>query len=114
MRHDHAAPGTASPFGGSLVTSAMLVAPFMFLQLVNRRTHDEGFPLALFAFMLLNALLIVRLLTPALRHFRAENRLRTLALAHWAGLSLGILLIFVYANVVIDQLPCFLGVPNCD
>jgi len=37
-----------------------------------------------------------------------------LGLGHWTGLLLGVSLTFVYANVVIDQLPCFLGVPNCD
>jgi len=37
-----------------------------------------------------------------------------LTLSHWAGLVLSVLFMFAYANVVIDQLPCFLGVPNCD
>jgi hypothetical protein len=94
--------------------SAILVAPFIVMQLVNRRTLREEFPFVLFTFMLLNALLIVLLLRPPLRHLQAERSLRALGFAHWAGLSLGIVLVFVYANVVIDQLPCFLAVPNCD
>ena len=114
MLHHHTAPGTLRSFGASLLISAALVAPFIVLQWVNRRTYHEDFPFGLFAFMLLHALLIVRLLTPALRRLRTESRLRALGLGHWVGLLLGILLVFVYANVVIDQLPCFLGVPNCD
>jgi hypothetical protein len=64
--------------------------------------------------MLLHSLFIVLLLTPALRRLRSERTLRALKLGHWAGLVLSAFLTFAYADVVIDQLPCFLGVPNCD
>ena len=57
---------------------------------------------------------IVLLLTPSLRRLRSAGNLRALKLGHWAGLVLSALLILAYADVVIDQLPCFLGVPNCD
>jgi hypothetical protein len=111
---NHAAPGTLRFFGASLLISATLVAPFVVLQLVNRRIFHEDFPLVLFTFMSLHSLFIVLLLTPALRRLRAESSLRALGIGHWFGLLLGIFLVFIYANVVIDQLPCFLGVPNCD
>jgi hypothetical protein len=35
-------------------------------------------------------------------------------LGHWVGLVVGVLVEVGYVNVVIDQLPCFLGVPKCD
>ena len=114
MIQDHAAPGTLKSFGASLLISATLVAPFIVLQWVNRRTLHEDFPFVLFTFMSLHSLFIVLLLTPALRRLRAKRSLRALKLGHWAGLLLGVFLLYVYANVVIDQLPCFLGVPNCD
>jgi hypothetical protein len=114
VTQNHAAPGTLRFFGASLLISATLVAPFAVLQLVNRRTFHEDFPLLLFTFMSLHSLFIVLLLTPALRRLRAERSLRALGIGHWVGLLLGIFLVFIYANVVIDQSPCFLGVPNCD
>ena len=101
-------------FVAPLLISATLVAPFIVLQWVNRRTLHEDFPFVLFTFMSLHALFIVLLLTPALRRLRADRSLRALTLGHWAGLLLGAFLGYVYANVVMDQLPCFLGVPNCD
>ena len=97
-----------------LLISATLVAPFIVLQWVNRRTLHEEFPFVLFTFMSLHALFIVLLLTPALRRLRADRSLSALTPGHWAGLLLGAFLGYVYANVVMDQLPCFLGVPNCD
>jgi hypothetical protein len=75
---------------------------------------SEDFPFVLFMFMSLHSLLIVVLLTPALRRIHSERNIKALTLGHWAGLVLSAFLIFVYAGVVIDQLPCFLGVPNCD
>lgn len=107
-------PKSVKPLGRSLLISSSLVGPFVVLQLVNRRTFHEDFPFVLFAFMFLHSLFIVLLLTPALRRLRAEGHLRALTLGHWTGLVLAAFLMFGYAEVVVDQLPCFLGVPNCD
>ena len=98
----------------SLGISAALVAPFIVLQWVNRRAMHEDFPFVLFTFMSLHSLFIVLLLMPPLRRFRSARNLRALKLGHWAGLVLSGVLIYAYVNVVIDQFPCFLGVPNCD
>ncbi len=114
MTQDQAAPGILKSFVTSLLISSTLVAPFVVLQWVNRRTFHEDFPFVLFTFMSLHSLFIVLLLTPALRRLRSERNLRALKLGHWAGLVLSAFLIFAYADVVVDQLPCFLGVPNCD
>jgi hypothetical protein len=111
---DQAVPRTLSSFAMSVLISSTLVAPFIVLQWVNHRAFHEGFPFVLFTFMSLHSLLIVLLLTPAMRRLRSEGNLRALTLGHWAGLVLSAFLIFAYANVVRDQLPCFLGVPNCD
>lgn len=114
MTQEHASPGILKSFGALLLISATLVAPFVVLQLINRRTFHEDFPYVLFTFMSLHSLFIVLLLTPAIRRLRAERSCRALGLGHWTGLLLGVFLVVVYANVVIDQLPCFLGLPNCD
>jgi drug/metabolite transporter (DMT)-like permease len=109
-----ASPRSLKFFVASLLISLTLVAPFIVLQWVNRRTFDEVFPFVLFTFMSLHSLFIVLLLTPALQRLRTERSPRTLKPGHWIGLLLGVFLVYVYVNVVIDQLPCFLGVPNCD
>lgn len=114
MAQDQAAPGTLRSLVASLLISATLVAPFIVLEWVNRRTFHEEFPFVLFAFMSLHSLFVVFLLTPALRRLQKERSLRALKLGHWAGLLLGALLGYAYVDLVIDQLPCFLGVPNCD
>ena len=114
MVQEPAAPSAPKSLIASIVISAGLVAPFMVLQWVNRRTLQEDFPVALFVFMSLHSLLIVGLLTPALQRLRAQRSLRALHLGHWAGLVFGAILVLGYVEVIRDQLPCFLGVPNCD
>ena len=114
MTQDQASSGVLKLFVTSLLISATLVAPFIVLQWANRRAFHEDFPFVLFTFMSLHSLLIILLLAPALRRLRSERNLKALKLGHWAGLVLSAFLTCAYANVVIDQLPCFLGVPNCD
>jgi len=107
-------PKSVKSLGSSLLISSGLVGPFIVLQWVNRRTFQQDFPFVLFVFMLLHSLLIVLVVTPALRRLRAEDSLSALKLSHWAGLLLGVFLAVGYVRLVMDQLPCFLGVPNCD
>jgi len=114
MTQHHASPRTLKCFVASLLIGAALVAPFIVLQWVNRRTFHEDFPFLLFTFMSLHSLLIVLLLAPPLHRIYAERSHRALKTGHWVSILLGLFLVYVYVNVVIDQLPCFLGVPNCD
>jgi hypothetical protein len=88
MTQDQAAPGTLKTFVTSLLISCTLVAPFIVLQWVNRRTFHEDFPFVLFTFMSLHSLFIVLLLAPAVRRLGSEGNLRALKLGHWAGLVL--------------------------
>ena len=101
------------PFATSLLISTALVAPFIVLEWINGG-FQKGFPIVLFTFMSVHALLIVLLLTPPLRRLLSDKHLKALRPGHWAALVASAFLIFFYADVVIDQLPCFLGVPNCD
>jgi hypothetical protein len=114
VTQNQAAFGILKSLVTSLLISSTLVVPFVVLQVVNRRAFPEAFPFVLFIFMSLHSLLIVLSLMPALRRFRSARKLSALTLGHWAGLVVSVILVLIYANVIIDQLPCFLGVPNCD
>jgi len=98
----------------TLLLSLAMVLPFAVLELVSRRDLQEEFPFVLFTFMSVHALLIILLLKPALRLLQAERNMRALRLTHWAGLLSGTFLLYLYITVVVDQFPCFLGMPNCD
>ena len=81
------------------VAAFALVLPFVLLEAVNRGV-DRNFPVVLFALMWLLASAFVAILMRPSRWWLRAALLIPIA-AFWVGL-------------VVDQMPCFLGVPNCD
>ena len=95
------------------IISALHVLPFMVMEVANRRNLPEGFPIPLFVFMWLLGLTFVALLMPILRSLATRDS----AIANPSLLVRGVFLVliaWVWATLVADQMPCFLGVPNCD
>jgi hypothetical protein len=97
-----------------VLISLLLVIPFMLLEWVNRRSFNEDFPYSLFGFLWLLSLLFLITMMPILRNVRAGNSL----LANPIPLLLRIVFLgfiaWMWLSMMIDQMPCFLGVPNCD
>jgi hypothetical protein len=96
------------------IISSALVLPFMILELVNRRGFHEDFPIVLFGLMWLLPVAFILILTPIVRNVRSGNGVMLGPM----GLSLGaVFLIYIaclWVALILDQMPCFLGVPNCD
>lgn len=94
----------------------MLVLPLIILELINQRPtwQDARGVLVLFGVLWLLPTAFVLLLMPMVRDLRAKRSL----LSHPLRLVLRIvpmgLIAMFWITLVIDQLPCFLGVPNCD
>lgn len=96
------------------IIGAILVLPFMILELINRRNFHEGFPVPLFGMLWLLPVIFIVLLMPIVQNVRAGNNL----LAQPVGLLLRVvflvLIAWLWGSLLMDQMPCFLGVPNCD
>lgn len=90
-----------------------LVLPFLILEWVNRRGIPGSFPIVLFGLLWLLPFLFTLVSTPIVRALSARSR----SLAARFLLPRAVLLVFIawfWVSVTVDQLPCFLGVPNCD
>jgi len=101
-------------FGLPLIATMLLVIPFILMELVNRRTFNETFPFQLFGFMGVMALAFSFAGSAFLRQLRLGKNnpgaiLRLVLLMVVIGLSAWSL-----TGLLTDQMPCFLGVPNCD
>jgi hypothetical protein len=83
------------------IVSFLLILPFMIMEVVNRRNFNEGFPIPLFVFMWILPMLFLLIGMPIVRNIRAGNSILANPIA-------------LLIRVAIDQMPCFLGVPNCD
>lgn len=104
-------------FRWPIISSSFLVLPFMVLEFVNRRTFLEfpqSFPIPLFATMWLLAFAFVYILTRVMRGEAAQANLVPALAVRLLGIAVLGVIAYAWVGLVLDQMPCFLGVPNCD
>lgn len=94
--------------------SSVLVLPLLILELVNGGGADQDFPIVLFGILWLLPLLFILLVTPIVRRLRNYEGGAVQMLPLLPSLGVAMLLAWFWIVLVIDQMPCFLGVPNCD
>lgn len=107
------------------LASGAVLAPFLAMELALARSWTPGGTAVLFGALFLAGLGSLACFLPAVRSVRS-NHLMTLAVhGHWvsfaASLAGAVLLLvsalalgFLWLQVLLDQLPCFAGRPNCD
>lgn len=96
------------------ILSLALVLPFMVLEVINRRSYHEGFPIALFALLWLLPLSFILVALPITRSPAGGAGTLAQRLGILLRVALLVLIAWLWGSLVLDQLPCFLGVPNCD
>ena len=89
-------------FGSPALLSVLLILPLMIMEIVNRRNFNEDFPAFLFLILWLNLFAVFSILLPIVQSRRTGKQ--DIANAIPAQRD----------TLLIDQMPCFLGVPNCD
>ena len=101
-------------FGSSALISLLLILPLMIMEVVNRRNFNEDFPIGLFVMLWLLPVLFILTGMPILRNVRAGNSILVKPVILLIRVVFLILIVWFWGNLLIDQMPCFLGVPNCD
>lgn len=100
--------------GSAALISFILLLPFMILESVNRRNLHESFPVALFGFLWLLPVTFIVILVPMVRAVRTGQGVMANPINLLFRVTFLALIAAVWGWGLIDQLPCFLGVPNCD
>ena len=94
------------------IISTVLVLPFAILELRNQPVAD--FPIPLFVTLWLLPAASFLILTPLVRHIRAGNRVTADPLRLLLRIAAVMAFAFMWGAIVFDQMPCFMGVANCD
>jgi len=94
--------------------SFLLILPFMIMEVINRRSFNEDFPFPLFIIMWLLPVLFLLTGMPIVRNVRAGNSILASPVILLIRVVFLIFIAWFWASLLIDQMPCFLGVPNCD
>jgi hypothetical protein len=98
------------------IISFLLVLPFMLLELINKPGSLQDFPITLFGLLWLLSLLFILIGTPVVRSVAAGSGswVHRLSLTQIPRIIVLIPIAWLWVVLVVDQMPCFLGVPNCD
>lgn len=105
-----------STFALAATTATAIVAPLAFLQVRNQglQAMQAADGSVLFGLLWVAPAAFVLLASPIVRALRSGAAVLDRPLSLLARLVVLTLVAFVWLAVVADQLPCFMGVPNCD
>ena len=105
---------TIADFKPASLIGFLVVLPLIILELVNGQDLNLGFPTALFFMLWLLPVLFTITLLPIIRTMQSGENILT----HPTLLLLRVIFMafitLMWINIIIDQMPCFMGVPNCD
>jgi uncharacterized membrane protein len=100
--------------GLPVIIGSIVVLPFLLLELINRRAFNEDFPLTLFTTLWLLPVIFLFILLPLIQKVRAGENIFANPFHLVLSGSLLILIAWIWVSTILDQMPCFLGVPLCD
>ncbi|HLL15809.1 MAG TPA: hypothetical protein VK388_12135 [Pyrinomonadaceae bacterium] len=94
----------------------ILVLPFAILESVNQTINRQNAPglILLFGLLWLLPTAFIVALMPIVRTVRAGNNVTASPINLLLRIALLALIATTWGGLLIDQLPCFMGVPNCD
>ncbi len=94
--------------------SILLVLPFMGLELINRQNFRHNFPILLFGMLWLLPVIFILVLMPIERDLREGYVIRASRLGLLARIVVLLLLAGAWVSMILDRMPCFLGMGPCD
>ncbi|HEX8130355.1 MAG TPA: hypothetical protein VF527_14730 [Pyrinomonadaceae bacterium] len=94
----------------------ILVLPFAILESLNNTITKQNAPglILLFGFLWLLTMAFVFILTPVVRTVRARQNVLANPFNLLSRIAFLAVIAIVLGSLLSDQMPCFLGVPNCD
>lgn len=104
------------------IISSLFVLPLMILEFLFQllpKWNILGLKtvldlVVLFGSLWLLPLIFMVLLTLTLRHLRIENGLSVYPVQLVMSVAILILTALIWGAILVDQWPCFIGIPNCD
>src|SRR5688500_12560634 len=106
---------TANTKSAALI-SFLLVLPFAILEALNNtinRQNTLGL-VVLFGLLWLLPVVFILILVPTVRKVPAGNGGTANSLGLLLRVALLVAVAMMWGGILIDQMPCFLGAPNCD
>ena len=112
----HMMKSTITNLGSAAFISFILVLPFAILESLNQTITRQNAPglILLFGLLWLLPMAFIVTLMPIVRTVRAGNGILASPMNLLFRVAFLALVASMWGGLLLDQLPCFLGVPNCD
>lgn len=94
--------------------SCFLVIPFIGMELLNGMNVGGSFPLALFLTLWALSTIFGLLMIPLVTIVRQGGVMTAPRFPMFMRLTASLFVAWLWTAIVLDQMPCFMGVPNCD
>jgi hypothetical protein len=113
---EHTIKSIASNFRSAALISFILVLPFAILELLFHSVTRQNAPglILLFGLLWLLPTGFIFIIVPMVRTVRAGNSIKGNPMSLLIRVAFLAIFAMMWGGILIDQLPCFLGVPNCD
>jgi len=98
----------------AVIASSALVLPFLILESVNSPGFPRDFPVVLFGAMWLMMMSFAFIALSFRVRLKSGSRTTADLVALLWRIAALILIAWMLVTLIADQMPCFLGVPNCD
>jgi hypothetical protein len=98
------------------IISLFLVLPFAILDFLFNPLRRQNLldPVVLFGLLWLLPMVFIVIFAPIVQSVRAGNNILTNPVKLLCRVASLVLIAWMWGVAIIDQLPCFIGVPNCD
>lgn len=92
----------------------LFMFPFTVMEVVNTQNINAIFNFPLFGIMWLLPTAFMLIFLPMVQTIRAGNSLMANPIFLFVRVVFLLFIAWFWSSLLIDQMPCFLGVPNCD
>ena len=112
----HSIRNSTADLKWAVLLSFILLLPFGLLETVNNTITRQNLSGLIVLFGLLSFLSVAFIVTlaPLVRSIRAGQRLTSNRSSFVLRVGLLVLIGVLWGVIMFDQMPCFMGVPNCD
>jgi hypothetical protein len=106
----------ATNLKSAALISFILVVPFAILESLNNTISRQNAPslFVLFGLLWLLPMAFIAILVPLVRTVRAGKSVMANPFNLLFRVAFLALIAMTWGSLLIDQIPCFMGVPNCD
>ncbi len=116
IKHGDYMKNISSNLKSAAIISFIIVLPFALLEFTFNTVTKQNVPdlTVLFGLLWLLSMAFIVIMMPIVQNIRAGNSVAAKPINLLLRVAFSALIVMMWAGIIIDQLPCFLGVPNCD